>query len=68
MTTGKTAGTWYWCVRHERAEEEADACPAEDRLGPYDSKEEAQHWRERVDARNDRWDEQDREWSGEEEE
>lgn len=66
MTT-EAAGTWYWCLRHERAEEAGHACPAEDRLGPYESKQAAQHWRERVEARNDRWDEQDREWSGEDE-
>ena len=63
MTTG--TGQWYWCTRHGRAESEVQACPPDDRLGPYESKDAAEHWRERVEARNDRWQEQDREWEGE---
>ena len=67
------AGSWYWCLRHGRAEGgegpqgvEA-ACPPEDRMGPYESREAAEHWKERVEARNERWDREDREWSGEDE-
>ena len=66
MTREGAAGTWYWCVHHNRAEEGADTCRADDRLGPYQSKEAAQNWRALVEARNDRWDEEDRDWSGEE--
>lgn len=67
MTTEGSAGTWYWCVKHKRAEDGAHSCPAEDRLGPYQSKEAAQNWRAVVDARNEHWDEEDRAWSGEDE-
>jgi hypothetical protein len=64
MTTGTTE--WYWCLRHNRVEDADHACRAEDRLGPYDTKEEAEHWRERVEARNAKWEAEDRAWSGEE--
>ena len=67
MMTEGAAGNWYWCVRHERAEDAAHSCKADDRLGPYESKEAAQNWRAVVEARNERWDEEDRDWSGEEE-
>ena len=61
------AGSWYWCLKHGRAEGAEGACPPEDRMGPYGSREEAEHWKDRVEARNEKWDREDREWSGEEE-
>ena len=61
-------GSWYWCLKHGRAEGAEGTCPPEDRMGPYESREEAEHWKDRVEARNDKWDEEDREWSGEENE
>jgi hypothetical protein len=33
-------------------------------MGPYPSREEAANWREKVEARNDEWDEEDRRWEG----
>jgi hypothetical protein len=35
-------------------------------MGPYESQAEAERWKEKVDARNEDWDREDREWSGEE--
>lgn len=64
MATGG-AGGWYWCVRHDRVEHGADSCPADDRMGPYATEDAARNWRERVDARNERWEAEDRAWSGE---
>ena len=61
-------GVWYWCLRHDRAEPEGQQCAAEDRLGPYPSRQEAQRWKETVDERNERWREQDRQWEGLDEE
>ena len=61
-------GPRYWCFRHERAEAEGEQCPADDRLGPYPSRQEAVNWREKADARNELWKQQDREWEGEDEE
>ena len=60
-------GPWYWCFNHNRPEPEGEQCPGEDRLGPYPTREEAVNWREKADARNERWKEQDREWEGEDE-
>lgn len=61
-------GPWYWCFKHQRPEPEGEQCAAEDRLGPYPTHQEAVNWREKADARNERWKQQDREWEGEDEE
>ena len=61
-------GRWYWCFAHDRPEAEGEQCAGDDRLGPYGSREEAVHWRDKVEARNERWKQQDREWEGEDEE
>ncbi len=58
-------GEFYWCLRHERVEPAEEACPAENRMGPYRSREEAKAWRDKVEQRNEAWKEQDREWEGE---
>jgi hypothetical protein len=34
-------------------------------MGPYESKEAAEHWKERLDARNDEWEKEDERWEGE---
>jgi hypothetical protein len=46
---------WYFCVRHQTVEPE-DGCPAKDRLGPFDSPEEAAHALDKVRERNQEWD------------
>jgi hypothetical protein len=54
----------YWfCLKHNRVEsdEEIDS-KGDDRVGPYPSAERAANWREEFAARNERWDEEDREW------
>ncbi len=57
--------TWYWCLRHSRVERGADStCPPDDRMGPYQSAEEAEHWRDKVEARNQKWEDEDRAWEG----
>jgi hypothetical protein len=55
---------WYWCLRHG-APEQGPGCRATDRLGPYDSAEEAAAWRDKVERRNKSWDEDDARWEGE---
>jgi hypothetical protein len=64
--SGRMTGTWYWCLKHGRAEGADSDCPPEDRMGPYESKEAAEHWKERVESRNEKWEREDREWEGEE--
>jgi hypothetical protein len=55
---------WYWCLEHKRPEKAEDGCPPDKRLGPYPSRDAAEHWKERVEARNEKWDAEDREWEG----
>lgn len=46
---------WY-CVKHKSVESGEDICPPIDRLGPYDSREEAEHALEKASQRNEEWD------------
>jgi hypothetical protein len=48
---------WY-CVKHH-AVEGADGCDPIDRLGPYGSREEAEHALEKAEQRNQEWEAQD---------
>jgi len=52
---------WWYCLKHGTVESGDQVCKATDRLGPYGSREEAEHALERVAERNERWDAQD-EW------
>ena len=66
MVEGDEEG-WFWCLRHSRVERGAESCPADVRMGPYPSESAAKNWRESVEARNQKWDAEDRAWSGEDE-
>ncbi len=46
---------WY-CVKHKSVESGEDICPPIDRLGPFDTHEEAEHALERASQRNEEWD------------
>ena len=47
----------YWfCVKHHRVEQGPDMCPPIDRLGPYDTEEQAAHALEKAAERNEAWD------------
>ena len=50
---------WYYCLKH-RTVEPYDACKAEDRLGPYATREDAEHALEIAAERNKDWDEDPR--------
>lgn len=56
---------YYWCTNHDRVERAGEACPEKVRLGPYPSAEAARDWRQRRDAREDRWEAEDKAWEGE---
>jgi len=60
------AERWYFCLRHQRVEPEA-GCAHRDRLGPFDSRAEAEHALDRARERNEQWVAQDRDWEGGEE-
>jgi hypothetical protein len=54
---------YYWCLTH-RSVERGSACQAAERLGPYDSPEEARAWRDRVERREEAWEDEDERWDG----
>ncbi|MFC0533130.1 hypothetical protein [Phytohabitans kaempferiae] len=64
MTNSGSGAQYYWCVRHHRVEDNSDSCPAEYKLGPYASVQEAERALEQVRERNEKWDEEDARWSG----
>jgi hypothetical protein len=55
-------GGWYWDLRAGRAVPASERGAADDLLGPYPTREAAEHWRERVEQRNEAWDEDDEAW------
>ena len=46
---------WY-CVKHKTVESGVNVCPPIDRLGPFDTQEEAEHALEKAQERNEQWD------------
>lgn len=59
-----TATEWYWCLEREVAVTADDPCPPDRRLGPYPTREAAENWKQTVEARNEKWDAEDREREG----
>lgn len=55
---------WYWCLTHDRPEPEDERDDVENSLGPYPTEEGARNWREKVEARNEAWEEEDDRWAG----
>lgn len=56
----------YWfCLKHHRVEGR-EGCRNADRLGPYATEAEAARALERVEERNEAWEEQERAWDDEE--
>lgn len=55
--TGDEHGTgrWWYCLEHHTVEE-PDGCGTSNRLGPYASAEEASRALEKVQERNEAWD------------
>jgi hypothetical protein len=53
------ADEWYWCLDHRAVAPAGPACPPDRRLGPYPSRDAAEHWKDTVDARNEKWDAED---------
>ena len=57
-------GDWFYCLKHHKVEPR-DGCRSEDRLGPYATEVDANNWRADFDRRNQAWEDDDREWRGE---
>ena len=54
---------WYWCLEHEDAEPSDSNCAPDRRLGPYPTREAAEHWKTTVEARNEAWERADESWN-----
>lgn len=54
---------WWYCLVHQRVEGE-EGCPNSERLGPFDTKEEAANALEIARERNEQWDRDEDEWNG----
>ncbi|HEY6739606.1 MAG TPA: hypothetical protein VI076_12235 [Actinopolymorphaceae bacterium] len=52
---------WYFCMKHRQAEP-WNGCRNSDRLGPYRTKEEAEHALETAAQRTEKWDKEDELW------
>ncbi len=46
---------WWYCLKH-RAVEHGPGCPGKDRLGPYETEDQAAHALDTVRKRNKEWD------------
>ncbi|WP_432096149.1 hypothetical protein [Streptomyces sp. bgisy100] len=53
-------GEWFYCLQHKKVEEGPE-CPAEDRLGPYPTRGDAERAMETAAERNREW-ENDPRW------
>ncbi len=58
---GMAAEEYWFCLNHHTVEER-DGCKAADRLGPYPSREDAGRALEKVQQRNEAWD-NDPDWT-----
>ncbi|MCO6005607.1 hypothetical protein NE236_11505 [Actinoallomurus purpureus] len=47
-------GKWFFCLKHRKVEH-GPGCPNRDRMGPYDTEDEAAHAFERAAQRNEEW-------------
>ncbi|GIL29964.1 hypothetical protein [Actinocatenispora comari] len=56
---------FYWCLRHQRVEDDATKCPARFLLGPFETRQAAADALQQVHERNDEWDAEDARWRGE---
>lgn len=54
---------WYYCVEHDTVEAEV-GCPMKNRLGPYETRAEAEAALDKVRIRNARWKAEDERWEG----
>ncbi|HET9517384.1 MAG TPA: hypothetical protein VFO77_06635 [Actinoplanes sp.] len=62
MSDSGPGGGYFWCLRHGCVEAGEGVCPAQHRLGPYASADDAQRALETVEKRNAAWDAEDARW------
>ena len=56
-------GPWFWCMKHNTVEP-VEGCAERHRLGPYASEQEAARALDKVEERNEAWDNDPR-WADE---
>lgn len=54
---------WYWDLDRQIAVRADNRGPADQTLGPYPSKAEAENWKSTAERRNDMWESDDEEWN-----
>jgi hypothetical protein len=54
-------GPWFYCLKHHTVEDR-DGCAERHRLGPYETREEAEHALQSVAEREERLTAEDRRW------
>ncbi len=54
---------WWFCLVHQRVEGE-DGCANAERLGPFDTEDQAAHALQLARERNEQWDHDEDEWNG----
>jgi hypothetical protein len=54
---------WYWDLDKQIAVRADNRGPADQTLGPYASKAEAESWKTTAERRNEVWDSDDEEWN-----
>jgi len=63
VSTRDLEGTWWFCLEHHTAEP-FDGCGSNNRIGPWDTREEAANALTTIAERERRYDEEDAEWDG----
>lgn len=64
MSSSGVGGGYFWCLRHRRVETVPNVCADKYRLGPYATEAEAERALRTVADRNETWDAEDAQWSG----
>ncbi len=54
-----SSGKYWWCLKHNRVEQDPELCKWSDRLGPYDTEGQAQQALALVEERNRQADAED---------
>lgn len=55
---------YYWCLRHDRVETDADKCDVKNLLGPFETRSGAENALQKVRQRNEEWEAEDARWNG----
>lgn len=59
VMAGNSSGKYWWCLKHNRVEQDPELCKWSDRLGPYDTEGQAQQALALVEERNRQADAED---------